>query len=104
MRRKQITFLLILLLVTIWSMSTPFRQVSEAQVCALERGCFTDFFNTCMPTPTTLPTVNIHAAGDWYTEELSGHCGAKKCFFFIPCPCGPPRGQRLCTFSEKGRL
>jgi hypothetical protein len=79
---------------------------SRAQVCGLDRGCYTDFFNTCIKSQTSLPAVNIHSSGDWYVpaEELNGHCGAKKYLIILAKPCGPPLGQRICTSGERNSL
>ena len=79
---------------------------SRAQVCGLERGCYTDFFNTCIKSQTTLPAVNIHSSGDWYVpaEELTGHCGGKRFLIVLVRPCGPPLGQRICTSGERNSL
>lgn len=79
-------------------------RTSRAQVCGSERGCYTDFFNTCIPAPTSFKTVNVHAAGDWYVEDVNGHCGAKKFLFIFAKPCGPPLSFRLCTSTEKQSL
>lgn len=81
-------------------------RTSRAQVCGSERGCYTDFFNTCIPLATSLKPVNIHSAGDWYVEadNLDGHCGAKRYLFILAKPCGPPLSARLCTSGEKNTL
>lgn len=95
-------FLLLAITLGLWML--PDKRPSHAQVCANPRGCFTDTFNTCIPSPTSLPALNIHAAGDWYTEELNGHCGAKRFLYLFAKPCGPPLAWRLCTSSEKNSL
>jgi hypothetical protein len=79
-------------------------RTSRAQVCGRERGCYTDFFNTCIPAPTSFKAVNVHAAGDWHVEDVNGHCGAKKFLFVFAKPCGPPLSFRLCTSTEKQTL
>src|SRR5262249_1677260 len=79
-------------------------RTSQAQVCGSERGCYTDFFNTCIPLATSVKPVNIHSSGDWYVEDLDGHCGAKRFLFVLVKPCGPPLSIRLCTSGEKNTL
>jgi hypothetical protein len=77
---------------------------ARAQVCGSERGCYASFPNTCIPAPTSIPTVNVHSAGDWYVNDLKGYCGAKRFLVLFVRPCGPPKAVRLCTNAEKGTL
>jgi hypothetical protein len=104
MKLKASLLALILVSLTVAALCLVYYKRAEAQVCAQEAPCSGGFPESCLPTPTTLPSVNIHVAGDWYTEELTGHCGTQDCYIILNCPCGPPRGFRLCTYGEKGRL
>lgn len=104
MRPKQLALALILIFVMIAGLFVGHYRLVQAQVCAAGGICSSGFPESCIPSPTTLPVVNIHSAGPWYTEELNGHCGAGDCYIFLTCACGPPRGQRLCTNAEKGQL
>lgn len=105
MRLKQIILALTLISLTIAFLCFGSYRRTEAQngyVCAGTRTCSGGFPEDCVPNGSTLPAVDIHVAGDWYTDELTGHCGARDgCFGFCALPCGPPRGQRLCWNSEK---
>lgn len=77
--------------------------VSMAQhFCAETVECLNGTINTCIKTPTSLPSVNASVAGDWYLENAGSHCGAAKCYVFLVCECGPPLSSRLCTSAEKG--
>lgn len=80
----------------------PTRAQQTPYVCAKTRTCSTGFPEDCFPAPTTLPTIDVHQSGDWYSEDLNGHCGAREAFFGLSAePCGPPRGVRLCMQHEK---
>lgn len=102
--RVKASLLGLVLALTVAAFCFGYFRRAQAQVCAEEGPCSTGFPESCLPTPTTLPPVNFHVAGDWYTEELDGHCGSQECYFVLSCACGPPRGQRICTGAEKGRL
>lgn len=91
-------------LLTLTVVGVTYYNRALAQVCAEETTCSSGFPESCLGSNSTLPAVNIHVAGDWYTEELSGHCSAQTCYIILACACGPPRGQRLCTNAEKGTL
>ena len=93
-----------LMLLTVTIVCVAYYKRAQAQVCAEETTCSSGFPESCLGSNSTLPAVNIHVAGDWYTEELAGHCSAQNCYIILACPCGPPRGQRLCTNAEKGTL
>jgi hypothetical protein len=97
--RPILAFTLLLLTVSVVCLDSYKR--AHAQVCAEETTCSSGFPESCFGN-SSLPAVNIHVAGPWYTEELAGHCGAQNCYIILACPCGPPRGQRLCTSAEKG--
>jgi len=57
--------------------------------------------NTCIPVPTTLPSVNVNLTGDWYVDSPNSHCGAYRCYYLFSCECGSPLSSRLCTSAEK---
>jgi hypothetical protein len=100
MRRK---YLLLLSVITLsLTLFGSHKYIGQAQeFCGQTRGCYTDFFNTCIPTPTTLPAVNVNVRGDWHVEDAGSHCGGQKCYVVLVCECGPPLGDRLCTSREK---
>jgi len=102
LRKLLLAFMFTVLTVT--AVLVAYLKRAQAQVCAQETTCSSGFPESCFGMNSTLPAVNIHVAGDWYTEELAGHCGAENCYIILACSCGPPRGQRLCTNAEKGQL
>lgn len=82
----------------------PDNQPSYAQThyCGDPTECInSDYVNTCIKTATSLPAINLQIAGDWYIDRPNSHCGARKCYFFMACECGPPLSSRLCTSGEK---
>lgn len=105
MRLKETILVLTLVSSTVAFLSFASYRQTQAQngyVCAKTRACTTGFPEDCIPNGSSLPPVDIHVSGDWYTDELTGHCGAREsCFGFCAVACGPPRGQRLCWNSEK---
>lgn len=103
-KRSSFTLLLTLLVLGVAHWLPSEVRPARAQVCGSERGCYTDFFNTCIPAPTSVPTVNIRSAGDWYVSNLTGHCGAKRFLVLFARACGPPKAERLCTNAEKNSL
>ena len=104
MKRKSILTLTTFLAITLlFAAFASYKYVPYAQaICGIERGCFDDgVYNTCIPTPTTLPAVDVTDVGDWHVSNSGSHCGAKRCYYMFACECGPPLGDRLCTSEEK---
>jgi hypothetical protein len=106
MKLKVFAFGVIFILVTVTVFCLGYYKRAQAQACGPQVVCGS-------PDPycsdwgiTSLPAVNVHAAGDWYVEDITGNCGVKYCFPIGPfqCACGQPRGGRLCTTREKNEL
>src|SRR6185295_17627582 len=105
MKRFSFTLLLSIFVLSVGLSLPGDVRPTQAQVCAEERGCYTDFNNSCMKTPfTSLPAVNIHASGQWYVSDLSGHCGARTFLVLFSKACGPPLAERLCSGGERNTL
>lgn len=101
-KRSSFTLILTILVLSVGLWLPSEIRPTRAQVCGLERGCYTDFFNSCMKTPfTSLPAVNIHVSGDWYVSNVNGHCGARTFLVLFSKACGPPLAERICTSGER---
>lgn len=101
MRRRDLSILLlgaILVLGSVFYMHT-----SQAQaVCGDSVECIdSQYVNSCIKTPTSLPSVNINVSGSWYAADRTSHCGARRFLSYFTKECGPPLGTRLCSASER---
>lgn len=94
---------LLLLGVTLVLGIVSYRHTSQAQaVCGESVECIdSQYLNSCIKTPTSLPSVNVHSSGPWYAANVGSHCGARKYLVYFAKECGPPLGTRLCTASEQ---
>lgn len=58
---------------------------------------------SCVPLATTLPSVDPNQSNFGYGFKVaSDACGAKRCWLFLVCPCGPPLGVDVCRGEEEG--
>lgn len=60
-------------------------------------GCFDAGINSCIPLPTSLPAVSSEYTGGYGYRIRSTNCGAKKCYWYFTCRCGPGLGAGVCT-------
>ena len=101
---KSTLSLSLLILVVLLALSASRGRGVRAQnyFCGEETICVNgSVYNTCIKTPTSLPSVDVHVAGDWYVDRPNSHCGAYRCYYLFACECGAPLSSRLCTSAEK---
>lgn len=71
--------------------------------CGDEAFCQDPFPNYCLPVPTTLPSVSSTWSGGYGFRVAGNNCGARQCYYFFSCPCGPPlSGGQVCGAGEGG--
>lgn len=74
--------------------------VADAQregKCGTEIPCRDEGINYCIPLPTSLPPVDLNKETRGYGfQSASDNCGAKRCYFFFSCVCGPALGASIC--------
>jgi hypothetical protein len=61
--------------------------------------CFDGSLTPCIPLPTTMPPVDSEYTGGYGFIFRSSNCGAKKCYWFFACRCGPGLGAGICRNS-----
>lgn len=66
--------------------------------CGNQTFCYDGgLYPPCIPLPTTLPAVSSSYNGGYGFSVGSGNCGAKRCYWFFACKCGPALGAGICT-------
>lgn len=80
-----------------------YSHTSQAQaICGESTECIdSQYVNSCIKTPTSLPAVNPQSFGPWYAADAGSHCGARRYLSYFVKECGPPLGTRLCTAAEQ---
>lgn len=56
----------------------------------------------CIMLPTTLPAVSSTFSGGYGFSVASGNCGAKRCYWYFTCRCGPALGAGICSSLASG--
>ena len=47
---------------------------AQGPICGPTIECIdSQYYNSCIKTPTSLPAIDVHASGDWYVENAGGH-------------------------------
>jgi hypothetical protein len=65
--------------------------------CRDETFCFDgSLYPPCVPLPTSLPKVSSDYTGGYGFLLRSTNCGAKRCYWFFACRCGPGLGAGIC--------
>lgn len=71
--------------------------------CGNQTFCYDgSIYPPCLPLPTTLPAVSSTYSGGYGFSVASSNCGAKRCWWFFACRCGPALGAGLCSSATSG--
>lgn len=99
--QRKLKIVSVLLVVIFFAGSFGLNDVAKASPggCRDSTTCFDGSLTPCIPLPTTMPPVSSDYTGGYGFIFRSSNCGAKKCYWFFACRCGPGLGAGICRNS-----